>query len=167
MREAIFLLACAVPLIVLQVSCLGFVVPPLYKPDVLLVLVVWSGMRLPMTYALPFAFALGLVVDQFSGSPPGLFGTLYSLIGMVCRFAESGFRVDTRSGRCTLVFFAMMFCAVGVFMSRWIYGPLEVGTAVAGWMAAKIVLTTVVSLVVFPVLDKVRWNYLRLVGERS
>ncbi len=76
MKALAKLAAAGLALVLLQKVLLAAVLPAAALPDLVLVFALALGLRSSGSRGLILAFALGLLVDVFSGSPPGLFALL-------------------------------------------------------------------------------------------
>lgn len=164
MRDGVFLAMTILMVSVLQVTSLGFLVPMAYKPDLMLVTVIWASLRVRLEAGMGFAFCSGLVMDFLSGSPAGLFALIYSVSFVVCGFLNATFVIDRPAGRMLAAWMATMVAGVAVIVIGWISGPIEVGIPTVVQIVAKSTTTGLACLVVFPVLDKMRTGYSRLIG---
>ncbi|MDQ7783220.1 MAG: rod shape-determining protein MreD [Desulfomonilaceae bacterium] len=166
MRVFTFIVLGCLVVVIVQVASIGFVVPAAYKPDIMLILVVWAGIRLEAVPGIVLAFFGGIVVDIFSGSPTGLFALVYCLTFVASGSANSTFDIDTPVGRALVVFVAALLTGVFVVLTRWFAGPLGAGTYAVPAALAKSLITGLTSLAVFPLLDRSWAGYEKLVGER-
>lgn len=165
MRSLLFALLPGAIVVVLQVTSFGFTVSAQYKPDLFLVLVVWSSLRLSFSGGVGFSFFLGIVADILSGSPTGLFALIYCLLFTACGYLNATFHVDTRTGRALMVFLGMLAAGSIVLVARWIGGPLGFGWQTVQWFVVKSLVTTLAGVVVFSLIDGAWRHYSRLVGE--
>lgn len=82
--------------VVLQTSVLPFFVASPFKPDLLLIVMVYLALRSPITSGVLLAWTLGLIKDVFSGLYLGLNAFSFLLIFLVIKnisdllYAESG-----------------------------------------------------------------------------
>lgn len=166
MRDAIFLIAVCLIVTLLQVTSLGFLVPMAYKPDLMLVCVIWASLRARLEVGMAFAFCSGILIDFLSGSPTGLFALIYSVSFVVCGFLNTTFAVDRPVGRMVAASIATVIAGAAVLFLRWISGPVDVGSYVVAWIAAKSAATGLACLVAFPVMDSMRAGYSRLIGAQ-
>jgi rod shape-determining protein MreD len=165
--DVIFLALMAVLLLFLQTTSLAYILPAIYKPDLIVTLVVWSGMRIPFTRGIGSAFGIGLVVDLFSGSYTGLFATIYTVVYVAAGYLHEYFRIDTRPGGFLCTFCATLMSGVMVLGMRVVTGPVEWGKQAAIWFTVKALATALASLVVFPFIERSWAGYCRLVGVRQ
>ena len=73
----LFHLGISLALIVLQTTVLPTLVPGVRFYDLLIVLVIYLGLRRPLKESLPVTAGLGLIMDSLSGSPFGLYLSCY------------------------------------------------------------------------------------------
>lgn len=166
MIDIVFAVCAGTVVLILQTTSMAFLVSPDYKPDLMLVLVVWAGLRLPFGGGVLFAFFAGVIMDTLSGSPPGLFGLVYSVLFVVCGYLGGIVRIEGQSGRGVLVLGGALGAGIAVLLARVFRGPVGFGWHVVGWLAAKSIITTIAALVVFPGIDWAWMTFSRLVGDR-
>jgi len=77
--------ALVVLLVLLQTSVLPQYLSTLYKPDLLLVLMVFLALRAPVATSLPAAYSLGLLKDCLSGLYLGLNAFSFLLVYLVLK----------------------------------------------------------------------------------
>lgn len=83
--------------VTLQVAILPFHLDTPFKPDLLLIIMVYLALRTPLAWSAPLAWLLGLLTDTFSGLYHGLNAFTFLLIFLVIKsiserlYAESGF----------------------------------------------------------------------------
>jgi len=164
--DVLFAILTGIVTLGLQTTSMAFLVPPAYKPDLMLVLVVWTGQRLPFVTGVLFAFVTGVAVDTLSGSPPGLFGLAYALVYVACGYLGGVVRIEGYVGRAMLVLVAAVWTGIAVLVARLFRGPVGFGWHVAGWLIAKALITTGAALVFFPFVDWAWLGYSRLTGDR-
>lgn len=75
MSASLKLVALGLALLVCQ-AMLASVLPPLLRPDLILIFALAMGLRASGTQGLVLAFGLGFAFDVLSGSPPGLYALL-------------------------------------------------------------------------------------------
>lgn len=72
MRAALILALCGILAVVTQTTLLGRLAILPAPPNLILILTVYIGLRLPNSWGAVGAFLLGYLLDTFSGSVPGL-----------------------------------------------------------------------------------------------
>jgi rod shape-determining protein MreD len=165
-KEILFALLMGVAILCLQVTSYGFLIPLEYKPDVMLILVIWASQRLSFGRGICLSFLAGAAVDILSGSPIGLFALVYCLIFVASGYLHDILRVDNIAARFVLVFGASMLAGAVVLLTRRVGGPVGFGWNAAEWFLLKSVITGVSAVVVFPLIEW-SWNgYSRLIGAR-
>jgi rod shape-determining protein MreD len=152
--------------VVLQNNSLGFVLSAAYKPDLILIVVLWAGLRTNPIPGMFFAFSLGILADLLSGSPTGLFAVIYCVVYVVCGFLNATLDIDRPAVRSAAAFGACLLAAAAVVIMRWLSGPVGFGKEAAQWVFAKSLITGLACLIVFPVVDRFWMGYCRIVGVR-
>lgn len=167
MNEVIFMLLIGLISLVLQTTSLGFLLPPDYKPDLFLILVVWASLRLSFVVGILFSFIAGMLIDVMSGSPIGLFSLLYCSIFVFSGYSNETVHLDVPSGRGITVLTAGFFIAIMVLLSRWVEASyLDLTGPVLWWIFLKIVITALAAVPLFSVLDAFWAGFERIVGIR-
>jgi len=161
-----FLLICAMGLVllILQTTAVGFLIAARYKPDLVLVLVSWAGLRLALLPGIGFSFGIGALTDLMSGSPMGFFSLIYSVVFLACSYLNATFDIDRHIGRAVTVFGATLFSAVVVLFMRWLSEPLELGPYTAWGILVKSLITSLAAVVMIPALDRLRTGSTKLIG---
>jgi rod shape-determining protein MreD len=165
LRDVPFVLVVGMAALVLQTTSWAFVIPAAYKPDLILILILWASFRMRFVTGVCFAFAAGAAVDMLSGSPLGLFATIYCLLFVACGFLDSTFRIDDLSGKAVTVFGSTLAIGGIVFLVRWLSSPFEWAWSASQWVLLKSLIAAMASLIVFPAIDRLWAGYSRLVGE--
>ncbi len=147
-----------------QLSSWGFLVSQAYKPDLVLVLVIWAAFRLAFLHGLFFSFFAGLAVDHLSGAPPGLFTVLYSLVFVCCGSLGSTVRTEEWSMRAMMMASATALTGVAVLAVRWLLTPDAVEAGVLQLIAVKSLGTALAGLAIFAGIDWLHTRYNRVVG---
>jgi len=166
LREIIFLIAVGTATLVLQTTSMGFIVPAAYKPDLILALVVWAGLRATYLPGVGFAFIIGICVDKLSGSPTGLFPLIYCLAFVASGYVHSVVPIDDPVGWAVTVLLACAAAGCLVLIMRWLAGPVGLGLNTVVWMVVKSLATGGAAVAIFPCLDKAWAGYSRIIGER-
>ena len=166
MKEILFVLFLGVATLGLQVTSYGFLIPLEYKPDAMLILVIWASQRISFGRGICFSFLAGAAVDILSASPTGLFALIYCLIFVSSGYLHDILRVDNVAARFVLVFGASLFAGGAVLLTRRIGGPVGLGWNVAIWFLWKSLITGAAGVMVLPLIE-LSWNgYSRLIGAR-
>ena len=84
-RDVLLFICSLLVAIVLQVGVLPVFVLPAFKPDLLLVIMVFMALRGPSGLGAPLAWLLGALSDVFSGLYLGLNAVAYLIVFMVIR----------------------------------------------------------------------------------
>ncbi len=164
MRDSGLLILIVSLILVTQSTIIGFLVPQHYRPDLLLIVVIWSSMRISFRSAAVSAFFLGFLVDLLSGSPQGFFSTIYCLVLVLCGYTNSLIETDTYSGRFLMALVSVFFAGVAVVGARWSMGEEFISLHLLNLLLIKALITGVFALLIFPLLDTVRSAYQRLIG---
>jgi len=162
----LYILFISVLVVVVQTASVGFVVPVAYKPDIMLILVVWASLRLALVPGIAFAFVGGLLMDFFSGSPTGLFALVYCLTFVAAGSANTTFDINRPLVRACVICAATLASGSAVVLTRLLAGPVGMGLHTVLLILAKSVATGLTSLVVFPFLERSWVGYGKLVGDR-
>lgn len=166
MREGFFAFLLGFVLVIAQTTSFFFVVPSAYKPDLLLVGVVWAGLRLPFMTGLATSFVLGVVTDLLSGSPPGLFVLIYCLTFASCGYLEATLTIGGGMSRAPIIFIAALLAGTLVVVLRWFKGPVGFGWNSAVWIFTKSLITAGAGVIAWMLMDRAYAGYTRLVGGR-
>lgn len=165
MRILLFLLAVGAVVVILQATSFAFMIRWDYKPDLFLVLVIWSSLRMSFSSGVGFTFLLGMLADILSGSPTGLFALTYILTYIASGYLNATLHVDTHVGRALLAFLGVLATGNVVLMVRWMDGPVGFGWHAAQGVVVKALLTGLVGLGAFPLMDGAWRRYARLAGQ--
>lgn len=166
MKAAIFLLTVGLIGLVIQTAPSSTKIWFGFKPDLILILVVWAGLRVPLISGLGFAFVAGTVTGLLSGAPPGFFALIYSLVLVVCGNLNARVHIDNIIGRSWTIFGATLASGGAVLLARWSESDLDLGRHAVGWIFMKSLVTALVSLALFPFLEWFWSGYSRMAGER-
>jgi len=164
--EVLFMALAALIALTLQTTSFGFMIRAAYKPELIMILVIWASLRITFLPGVGFAFAAGIVVDTLSGSPPGLFAVIYSAALVACGYFNATFDIDSQPGRAMTIFVATLASGFLVMLTRWLEGPVEFGWLAVKFILLKSLVTGATALVVIPVLDRLWAGFSRLAGVR-
>ncbi len=106
MKDVLFFGMVTVLALWLQTTSLCFLMPSEYKPDLFLILVYWTSLRLPFAFGVALCFGGGILVDLLSGSPVGLFALLYCMVLVSCGYLNTVFEMDTPATRAVIILVA-------------------------------------------------------------
>lgn len=124
--------------------------------DVGLALVVYAGLRATTLEGAFSAFAVGYLLDVFTGRPTGLFPALAVLVFLLVR--AGGLLVDGRSRGAYVLFTAgatAVHALLAVFFS-WLTSRSGSGHVLTlSGMPLQVVLTTLAGLAMFPLLERI------------
>jgi rod shape-determining protein MreD len=150
----------------LQTTSVCLAIPSECKPDLFLILVYWTSLRLSFAIGIALCFGGGILVDSLSGSPMGLFALLYCMVFVSCGYLNTVFEIDTPMTRAVIILVAALASSGVVVSMRALASATDFGWNSALWVLAKASITSVVSLLIFPALDRFRMAYVNLIGER-
>ncbi len=167
MRDLIFLTIFSLPTLIVQTTILPLVLNSQYKPDLFLILVFWAAVRIAFVSAAVFAFMAGLLMDVFSGSPPGLFAMLYALIFLSCAYLHSVFEMDSHALNAVTIFCATFITGIIVLTVNWLRIPVEFGSNLFQWPFLKSLTTALFGIMLFPALDWFWNSYSKLIPARQ
>ncbi len=165
MTNVAFLMIVSAVAIGLQITTMGFLISPAYKPDLVLIVVVWASLRVSFPVGMIGVFIAGLFTDVFSGSPTGFFALIYSFIFVVGAYVHAAVRIDVPEGRAAMVLVGVWAAGSAALLMRWMIGPVEFGWSAVAWIVLKSLITALASLAVFPVLDWLNPASARIMGE--
>ncbi len=163
MKDLIFLTIFSFPTLMLQTTILPLVLNSQYKPDLFLILVLWAAIRITFVSAAAFAFIAGLLMDVFSGAPPGLLAMVYSLIFLSCAYLHSVFQMDSHAVNVVTIFCATFVTGIMILAVSWLKTPIEFGWNLFQWPLLKSLTTALFGLLLFPTLDWFWSSYSKLI----
>jgi len=166
LTDVLFLSAVGLFALALQTTSFGFLVRGAYKPELMMILVVWASLRISFLKGAGFAFLSGIFVDMLSGSPIGLCALIYTILFVVCGYFNATFDIDYPMGRALTIFLATLAAGWAVMLMRWLDAPLGFGWQAVSWVLLKSLATAVAALVVLPVLDRLWTGISGVVGVR-
>lgn len=166
MTEFLFVILMGTVLLGLQTTSMGFLVPVEYKPDLMLILVVWTSLRATFMTGICFGFAAGIVMDLLSGAPAGLFALVYCVVFVACGYVKAVVSIDGHVGRGVLALGAALATGFAVLLERWLGGPVGFGWNVLGWIIVKSLITALTAVLLFPLIEWAWRSYSRLAGVR-
>jgi rod shape-determining protein MreD len=95
-----------------QVTVLPAYLADPFKPNLLLIVVVWLGLSTPLMWGAFLAYLLGLVQDSWSGLYLGLNGFCYLLVSLVLHNISHRLYADSRYLMTLAVFIATIACGL-------------------------------------------------------
>ncbi len=164
MRDAIFLLLVGAGALIFQTTMTGVSDYMPLKPDLVLVTVVWAGVRVDLTSGSIYAFVIGIVMDTFSGSYNGLSSIIYCSAFVVSSFYHGVFMVDTALGSLFSMFIAALISGILNGIVLLTFDSVSFSPIMVLWILTKTFLTTIASLLVFPVVDNMYKTYTKILG---
>lgn len=164
MREGVFLVALALTVCLVQISPAGSAVPMAYKPDLMVVAVIWASLRIRLEIGMAFAFGGGMLMDMFSGAPAGLFVVIYCITFVVCAALNTTLSLDQPSVRMITASMATMASGAVILVTTWFSGPIDGGFLILFRMTGKSIITGIACLIAFPVLDRAMGAFSRIIG---
>ncbi len=84
----------------------------LIHPDIGLLLVVFTALRMKRDQGIVIVTALGFVADSFAGSPTGMFAFIYLLVWLSTRLGARVFLPDTKNAQYKLIFAMSLFAGL-------------------------------------------------------
>ncbi len=166
MREFLFLSLVGVAALLVQTTALAFAVPLEYKPDLMLIAVVWAALNSTFLPGICFSFLGGLLVDMLSGSPTGMFALIYSLIFVTCGYLNEVLSVEGPTAIFMLVLGASVCSGVAVLWARWLNSPTDYSWAAFWWVLGKSLATAATAAAVLPLTRSAGGGYERFGGSR-
>lgn len=156
-RAALLLFCTIVSSIVVQVSLLPVFIHPSFKPDLLLVIMVFMALRWSSEAGAPLAWMLGMLNDVFSGLFLGLNAATFLISFLIIKsvsdrlYAESAFLFVLTVIGVTFVNFALSLILITMFTTS----PGIFYSMLSGLFPLLLVNAFVASIVtVFPVFDE-------------
>ncbi|MEW6350005.1 MAG: hypothetical protein AB1646_13140 [Thermodesulfobacteriota bacterium] len=165
MREVLFVAVVGVVVLGIQVSRFGLQMPAAYKPDLMLVTVVWSSLRVRYATGAGYAFVAGLLVSLFSGAPTALFSLVYCLVFGLSGYVNSTFQVDRPLGWALLLFIGAWLGGGVIAAVRLMEVPSTMDWSIITWMMLKATTTVLGGELLMLVLDRLWKSYSRIMGE--
>ena len=124
MIRVLALLACALLFLVSQTTLLPALLPHYFKPELLLILVVYLCLTESLLRGALLAWAIGFLLDSGGGTHFGLHATIYLTIFIVGRFSVQALNTES-----PLLLLFMVFCASllqsGLLMLFGIFADLQ------------------------------------------
>ncbi len=109
MKRIIYFLLLSFFLVFLQVAVLSRLLPEYFKPDLLLILVLYLGLTETCLRGGLLCWYLGCLEDVFAGSDFGLFGITFLIIFLTVRAGASRFNTESSALLLILTFVATFF----------------------------------------------------------
>lgn len=153
MKELFFLVPAGIVILGIQTTSWGFLIPAEYKPDLMLIFVVWTSLRIPFITGVCFAFAAGFVTDLFSGSPTGLYAVIYCLAFIETGYVSGILRIQGYLACAVLILGVCLASGTMIIFTRWMSGPVGFGWHSGGWVALKSTVTALAALVTLPIVE--------------
>ncbi len=165
MRDLLFVAVVGLVVLGIQVSRLGLQMPAAYKPDLMMVTVVWSSLRVRYAAGAGYAFVAGLLVSVFSGAPTGLFSLVYCLVFALSWYVNSTFHVDRPLGWALLLFIGAWLGGAVIAAVRVLEVPSGMDWSMMTWMVLKALTTVLCGVVLMLVMDGLWKGYCRIMGD--
>jgi rod shape-determining protein MreD len=149
--------------ILLQTAFFPRLLPMYFKPDLLLILVIYLALNEGGGRAALLAYALGSLLDVFSGAWPGLFGLTLLVTYLAGRIAVR--RLNTESS--LLLLFMVLCCtfvhsAVLVFLAGFFAEAGSLGAIVLRRLPIQLALNLAAALVLLQAIAFLQRRYPRL-----
>ncbi len=124
MRYGFFISICLF-LLILQTTILPYIPVVQGMYDLLIPFVIFISICLPIRESLPFALALGLIMDNLSGSPFGLYLTFYLWLFIGVRFIIKFLRVSNKFFLSVVVICAVLVENILMIAIFAFFGPVR------------------------------------------
>lgn len=124
MRYGFYISICLF-LLILQTTILPYIPVVQGMYDLLIPFVIFISICLPVRESLPFALALGLIMDNLSGSPFGLYLTFYLWLFIGVRFIMKFLRVSNKFFLSLVVIFAVLVQNILMIAIFAFFGPVK------------------------------------------
>jgi rod shape-determining protein MreD len=164
LRELLFVLFTGWVSLVIQCCILNSIFSMEIKPDLTLLVVVWTGLNGDYLSGLISAFLLGLTQDLLSGSPLGLFSSIYVAAIIFSGYVRDNFHVESLGTSLIITLLISLVCFCLVFISRWFIGQITFEPVIIKIVLIKTILTSLGLIIVKPMLDNAWKGYSRIVG---
>ncbi len=164
MKGYLFGLLMVVIALFLQTTTQLFVSNPSYKPDIVLVIVIWASTRLDFKEGLLFSFSAGLLTDSLSGSPAGLFACLYCVTFLVCGYLDSTTDLDSHAIRFLVAFIVCIVESLSIIVIRFMAAQFKVDLSISFAILTKGFFTGIAATAVIPIVDRLWVGRTRLSG---
>jgi len=120
-----FYISISLFLLILQTTILPYIPVVQGMYDLLIPFVIFISICLPIRESLPFALALGLIMDNLSGSPFGLYLTFYLWLFISVRFIIKFLRVSNKFFLSVVVIFAVLVENILMIAIFTFFGPVR------------------------------------------
>ena len=124
MRYGFYISICLF-LLILQTTILPYIPVVQGMYDLLIPFVIFISICLPIRESLPFALALGLIMDNLSGSPFGMYLTFYLWLFIGVRFIIKFLRVSNKFFLSVVVIFAVVIENILMIAIFAFFGPVR------------------------------------------
>lgn len=124
MRYGFYISICLF-LLILQTTVLPYIPVVQGMYDLLIPFVIFISICLPTRESLPFALALGLIMDNLSGSPFGMYLTFYLWLFIGVRFIIKFLRVSNKFFLSLVVIFAVLVENILMIAIFTFFGPVR------------------------------------------
>ncbi len=166
MKDSIFIALSFLLILLLQTTVFPMFVSYQYKPDLFLILILWTWSRTGLIGGAVFAFISGLVVESFSGAPSGLFAGIYLVVFLLLVFLDSIFEMHSQWLNAIVLFCACLVAGYIVLLVSWFAIPFEFGWDFLKWPFLKALSTSLFSVILVPILDRLWHGYSNLMPAR-
>lgn len=154
MRGFLYALFVALAALFIQTTARTFVFADVSKPDLVSIIVLWSALRLGFNQGVFLAFSAGLLMDNLSGSPTGLFAFVYCMSFLLAGYLNANADLESHIARFMVGLVLCMSQGAVILMSRVLAGPIGVGPHLARSLLLKAFLTGMAAVFVIPLLDR-------------
>jgi rod shape-determining protein MreD len=154
MRAALILALCGILAVVTQTTLLGRLGILPAPPNLILILVVYIGLRLPTPWGALGAFLLGYLLDTVSGSVPGLHCFTMTLVFAMVYFVSGRLWMQNPFTRFAIMILACVLEVATLAAYFALTGDIgSTGGDVLGTLTVEAALALLIAPVAFPVLD--------------
>jgi len=154
LRGFLYALSFASATLFIQTTSRTFAFADVSKPDVVSIIVLWSALRLGFNEGLFLAFSAGLLMDNLSGSPTGLFAFVYCLSFLLAAYMNANADLESHLARFMVSFVLCISQGAVILMSRALAGPIGLGPHLARSLILKAFLTGIGAVFVIPLMDR-------------
>jgi rod shape-determining protein MreD len=143
-------------LTIVQTTLTSWFFPPLLKPDLMILFVIYVGLSFPLLSGAFLVALCGLLYDTFSGSPWGLFLFIYlSLFFFLRLLAKILILGEDLTFRLILMSLAMVLQALLLFFLPWLVGVAgHLSAARILWIPPTVLMTALICWPLFYLFKK-------------
>jgi hypothetical protein len=139
--------------LIVQTNAVELLLPAWLRPDLMIGVAVWAGLRLDTVGALCFAFLSGCAMELYSGTPTGLLAVCYTITAAACSRAEALLRFDRLIAVPVFATLGALLIGAVTLAAQWI-NQSGVETAVLLHVPVKAVMTGAAAAAMATILDR-------------